>query len=175
MHDPNDANSLASNKVRAILEDSKGNFWIGTAKEGLHTLDRKTGTIKRYPYDPKHPEKLSRPPENVEIGYDNITFVIEDAEENLWIGTENGINRYDPATQKITHYGNDADKSGTFKDNSGWCAYATSNGLIWLGTQEDHLFKIDLYNVNIPHFESESGVNSLCEEASSVLDRKSVV
>ena len=169
MHDPNDMNSLASNKVRSILEDSKGNFWIGTAKDGLHTLDRKTGTIKRYPYDPKHPEKLSRPPENVEIGYDHITFIIEDAEEKLWIGTPaNGINRYDPATQKITHFGNDADKSGTFKDNSGWCAQATSDGLVWLGTQEDHLFKIDLFNVNIPHFESESRVNSFCEEASSV-------
>ena len=61
MHQPEDPNSLVNNKVRAILEDSKGNFWVGTMKDGLHKLDRKTGKFKRYEYDPKHPEKLSRP------------------------------------------------------------------------------------------------------------------
>ncbi len=64
LHDPTNANSLVSNKVRAIFEDSKGNFWVGTDKDGLHTLDRKTGKFTRYSYDPKHPEKLSRPPVN---------------------------------------------------------------------------------------------------------------
>jgi len=156
LHDPANANSLVSNKVRAIFEDSKGNFWIGTDKDGLHTLDRKTGKFTRYSYDPKHPQKLSRPPLSATVGYDHITFILEDAEENLWIGTmANGINRYDPVSQKITHFGKDADKSGTFLDNSGWWAHASSDGLVWLTTQEQHLFKIDLHNFHIPHFKYE--------------------
>ena len=166
LHHPNDTNSLASNKVRAILEDSKGNFWIGTAEDGLHTFNRKTGKIKRYVYDPNHPEKLSRPALDPEIGYDHITFIIEDADDQLWIGTPtSGINRYDPVTESITHYGDDVDQSGMFKDNSGWCAYASGDGLVWLGTQEDHLFKIDLYNLTIPHFETEHAVLTIYEEA----------
>jgi signal transduction histidine kinase/ligand-binding sensor domain-containing protein len=166
LHDPNNANSLTSNKVRAIFEDSRGNFWIGTDKDGLHTLDRKSGKFTRYSYDPKQPEKLSRPPVNVQVGYDHITFILEDAEKKLWIGTAaNGINRYDPVSQKITHFGNDADKSGTFPDNSSWWGYASSDGLVWVATEEENLFKIDLHNIHIPHFQVDDLNRSLLEEA----------
>jgi ligand-binding sensor domain-containing protein len=168
VNDPNDENSLVNNKVRAILEDSKGNFWIGTSNDGLHTLNRKTGKFTRYLYDPKNPEKLSRPP--VRNVWDHITFIAEDADEKLWIGTVGkGINRYDPVTQKITHFGDDANISGTFKDNSGWCAYASDDGLFWLSTQESHLYKIDLYNNTIPHFEVDGAMRSLYNEDPSVL------
>jgi signal transduction histidine kinase/ligand-binding sensor domain-containing protein len=166
LHDPTDANSLVSNKVRAIFEDSKGNFWVGTDKDGLHTLDRKTGKFTRYPYDPKHPEKLSRPPTDAAFFLDHITFILEDAEEKLWIGTlMNGINRYDPVSQKITHFGNDEDKSGAFLDNTTWWAHASSDGLVWLSTQDDHLYKIDLHNIHIPHFKEDGLPRAFLEEA----------
>ncbi|MGB5499530.1 MAG: two-component regulator propeller domain-containing protein, partial [Maribacter sp.] len=166
LHDPNDANSIVSNKVRAIFEDSKGNFWVGTNKDGLHTLDRKTGKFTRYSYDPKHPEKLSRPPVNVSAGYDHITFILEDSDEKIWIGTAaNGINRYDPVSQKITHFGNDADKSGTFLDNSGWWAHASDDGIVWLTTQDENVYKIDLQNIHIPHVKGDGLTRSLMEEA----------
>ena len=170
LHDPNEANSLVSNKVRAIFEDSKGNFWIGTDKDGLHTLDRKSGKFTRYSYDPKQPEKLSRPPVNKVVGYDHITFILEDAEEKLWIGTAaNGINRYDPVSQKIVHFGNDADKSGSFLDNSSWWGYASKDGLVWLATEEENLFKIDLRNIHIPHFEIDGLNRSLLEETPFIM------
>ena len=62
-HDPNDPHSLINNKVRAIFEDSKGNFWIGTMGDGLHTMDRKTGSFsERHLYDPSTPEQTGPPP-----------------------------------------------------------------------------------------------------------------
>src|SRR4030095_2685593 len=63
-HDPSNPASIANNKVRAIFEDNKGNFWVGTAGDGLQTMDRNNGLVTHYYYDPKHPEKLSRPPLN---------------------------------------------------------------------------------------------------------------
>ncbi len=60
--DPKDPNSLINSNVDALFEDIKGNFWVGTKGNGLHTLDRKTGRFTRHLYDPSHPEKLSRPP-----------------------------------------------------------------------------------------------------------------
>ena len=171
LHDPTNVNSLASNKIRAIFEDSKGNFWVGSDKDGLHTLDRKSGKFTRYSYDPKHPEKLSRPPANDTRPFNHITFILEDAEEKLWIGTAaNGINRYDPVSQKITYFGNDADTSGTFLDNSGWCARATSDGLVWLATEDgENLFKIDLQNIHIPHIEVDGLNRSIVEEAPFIM------
>src|SRR5687768_16425650 len=51
LHNNKDKHSLIDNRVRAIFEDSRGNFWVGTAGEGLHTMDRTKGTFERHLYD----------------------------------------------------------------------------------------------------------------------------
>ncbi len=61
MHNPKDPNSLINNHVRAIFEDSRGIFWVGTEGDGLHTMDRMKGIFERHLYDPLHPQKLSGP------------------------------------------------------------------------------------------------------------------
>src|SRR4051794_40300140 len=61
MHNDKDRHSLIDNKIRAIFEDSRGNFWIGTAGDGLHIMNRTKGTFQTYMFDPSHPDKLSRP------------------------------------------------------------------------------------------------------------------
>ncbi len=38
MHNDKDPYSLIDNRVRAIFEDSRSNFWVGTAGDGLHTM-----------------------------------------------------------------------------------------------------------------------------------------
>ena len=45
LHDPNNPHSLINNKIQAICEDSRGIFWIGTAGDGLHTMNRTTGSL----------------------------------------------------------------------------------------------------------------------------------
>jgi len=168
LHDPADPHSLTGDKVRAIFEDSKGNFWIGTNGDGLHSMDRKTGKFTRHTYDPTKPEQLSGPPVN--SVFSHITFISEDADENLWIGSESGgINRYDLATKKTTHFGNDTDNSGQFIDNSGWCMLASPDGLVWLSTQnEANLYKIDLHNINIPQIIENRAITAFFQESDSI-------
>ena len=134
MHDPKDPHSLVANKVRAIFEDSYGNFWVGTNEDGLHTLDRKTGQFTRYTYNPSKPNQLSRT--SVQGLWDHITFITEDAAKTIWIGTlQNGITRYDPASKQITHYGSNDDKKGQLKDQTSWWANATPDGFVWISTK----------------------------------------
>ena len=171
LHDPANSNTLINNKVRSIFEDSRGNFWIGTMGDGLHTMDRKTGLFKRYGYNPANPSALSRLA--LKRGDDHITFITEDANKNLWLGTfANGLIMYDPLTKKLTHFGNNADKSGEFKDNSGWLAYPSSDGFLWVSTQENNLYRIDLYTNSIPYFKTDSnfvGVHAFYKESANVL------
>ena len=151
VHDPNDPQSLIANKVRAIFEDSFGNFWVGTEGDGLHTMDRKTGKFTRYTYDPSKPNRLSRT--RLKGIWDHITFITEDADKKIWVGTlQNGIICYDPVSKQVTHYGSDDDKRGLLRDPTSWWANATPDGLIWISTQNANLFKVDIYNTNIPFF-----------------------
>ncbi len=144
LHKPNDPTSLTNNYVRAILEDSKGNFWVGTAGDGLHTMDRETGEFTRLTYDPQNPNKLSRPP--VVSSSDRITFIKEDSEGKIWIGTDqNGINVYDPDKKTIKHYGDEV-------DNGVWWMYISSDNQIWITTNQNRLLKVKSDYTPVPAY-----------------------
>jgi ligand-binding sensor domain-containing protein len=154
MHDDKDVHSLIDNRVRAIFEDSRGTFWIGTAGDGLHTMNRTNGTFERHLYDPLHPDKLSRPPiKDTRPGIaDHITFITEDNKGKIWIGAfQGGLNIYDPATQKVSYYGADAKSTKKMADNFFWTAYKTKDNIMWVSTWENNLYKVKPFENTIPH------------------------
>lgn len=172
LHNPANPTSLVSNKVRAIFEDSKGNFWVGTGGDGLHIMDRTKGTFKRYPYDPSQPEKLSRPPVNKEnLSFAHITFITEDASGGIWIGTaDEGMNYYNPQTGKIKTYASNTRTPGELTGSSAWAAYTSRDGVLWISNIRGDLFNIDPFQKKIPHFNSNSGpVGSFYQESNGVL------
>jgi ligand-binding sensor domain-containing protein len=137
LHDSKDPHSLIDNRVRSIFEDSHGNFWVGTAGDGLHTMDRTKGTFERHLYSPLQPGKLSRPPVKKTYSYvdDYITFINEDNKGRIWIGTlQGGINVYDPSTQKVSYYGADKNSKEKIGTNDFWAAYKTRDNVIWISS-----------------------------------------
>lgn len=172
VYNPKNSRSLINNKVQAICEDSRGTFWIGTAGDGLHTMNRQTGAFERHLHDPGHSEKLSRPP--VRNGEppgspDYITFITEDAEGNIWIGTlKNGINVYNPKTGKTVHYGS-KDAADGFTDNSGWSSCNSKDGILWIGTWQAGLYRVDPYRRQIPHVTVGASVWSISEDRANNL------
>jgi signal transduction histidine kinase/ligand-binding sensor domain-containing protein len=156
LHDEKNSRSLIDDRVRAIFEDSNGNFWVGTAGDGLHTMDRAKGTFERHTYDPLHPEKLSRPALKNYISWadDNITFITEDAHKTIWIGSfENGMNRYDPTTKQVTHYSAKKNGGGSLSDSTTWSSYTSRDGVIWVGSLGGELYRFDPSHQNIPSIE----------------------
>ena len=154
LHDEKNPNSLVDDRVRAILEDSYGNFWVGTAGDGLHTMDRITGKFERHAFDPVHPEKLSRPSLKNFFSWedDHITFIIEDSKREIWIGTfGNGMIRYNSASKKMAYYGVQKDSVGNFSDSTTWCAFTSRDGVIWMSTWNGALYRFDPAHQNILH------------------------
>ncbi len=140
-HNPDDDRSLINNKVRSIFEDSQGTFWIGTGGSGLHTMDRKSGAFTRHVYDPDNPEKLSRPP----LGNQNdrITFIREDPEGYIWIGTDaNGINRYNPKTKRVDHITN-------YFRYGAWWMHVAHDDQVWITTNRAQLIRINLHKLSV--------------------------
>src|SRR6202000_2644332 len=135
MHQTNDAHSLIDNRVLTIFEDSQGTFWVGTAGDGLHTMNREKGIFERHLYDPSNREKLSRPPLKEAangVVSDYITFINEDIYGKIWIGTlAGGINVYDPATKKTTWYGNGINSKEKIQRNEFWSICKTYDGILW--------------------------------------------
>ncbi|WP_202552444.1 sensor histidine kinase [Ginsengibacter hankyongi] len=170
-HDPNNPKTLINDKVRAILEDSHGTFWVGTQGDGLHIMDRKTGTFERLTYDPKHPEKLSRPPVKKGDSSDHITFIKEDISGNIWIGTyDEGIERYDPLTKKITHFIADTTSVSGFPDSTTWTAFTSRDGTLWIATETSNLlYRVDPFRKSITHIPTGETANSFVEDKNGYL------
>jgi signal transduction histidine kinase/ligand-binding sensor domain-containing protein len=167
LHDEKDPHTLIDNRVRSIFEDSRGNFWIGTAEDGLHTMDRAKGTFERHTYDSLHPDKLSRPPIKniISYGFDHITFITEDKNGKIWIGTfEGGLNVYDPVTQKAAHYDADKNSGGKLVDNSFWTAYKTRDDILWISAFSNNLYKTNPYQNILPHIRIGKWVICLVED-----------
>ena len=158
MHNAGDTNSLSNNKVKAIFEDSRGFFWVGTKGDGLHIMNRKKGTFERLTYDPAHPEKLSRPPVKKENDFDHITFITEDIAGKIWIGTySEGLVRYDPVTKEINHFRADQTSPHGFTDSTSWCAFTSRDGTVWIATEKNNLFRVDPLQTNF----SAVGLNDM--------------
>ncbi len=91
-HDPKNPASLASDDVRAILQDQAGNLWLGTA-QGLDLLDRASGQFHHYSHDPNDTETL---PDS------DILSLYEDQSGLVWIGTRaGGVSRWNPHSWEL--------------------------------------------------------------------------
>jgi len=95
-HDPEDPRSLSSDHAWAIYEDRQGSFWIGTQGGGLnhwakHDRLAGRGVFRRYNRDDGLPSEV-------------IYGTLEDASGNLWMSTNRGLARLDPAGGTIKNY-----------------------------------------------------------------------
>ncbi|MET0014904.1 MAG: two-component regulator propeller domain-containing protein [Sedimenticola sp.] len=100
-HEPGNNNSLPSNNIRAVYEDSEGDIWIGTLEHGLARLDKKSGRITRYQH---------RSGDSSSLPFDTISSITEDQSGDLWVAaTRNGLIRYSRNERTFTHFSNTSD------------------------------------------------------------------
>ncbi|MEJ2594982.1 MAG: two-component regulator propeller domain-containing protein [bacterium] len=83
--------------------------------------------MKVFQYDPSDSATLS------DNRITNANCIVEDEEGKLWVGTFNGLNRYDPVTGKFTRFKHNPDKEGTISNSTVTCLYKDRSGTIWVG------------------------------------------
>lgn len=119
---------LPSNSVRSIVEDSSGYLWIGTANAGFARMNLYKDSFKIEPIEIE--EQPSR----------NIYLMVIDDNENLWVGTQLGIDEIKLNEERLpvelSHYGRlegfegiETCQNAVWKDTEGNLWFGTINGL----------------------------------------------
>ena len=103
----NDTTSISGSLTTFIYEDIDRNIWIGTWANGLNRFDRKTETFKRFIHDPKDSTSISS---NSFVGW---KLMLEDHSGNVWVGTDDGLNLYDKATNTFKRVPIGSELNGT--------------------------------------------------------------
>jgi ligand-binding sensor domain-containing protein/signal transduction histidine kinase len=116
-------NSLASDRVNSLFEDSNKNLWFAT-EGGLCKFDREKKQFIRYTTQNGLPTNF-------------ILSLLEDSKKNLWISTSRGLVCFDPNTSQSTIYtkangllNDQFNFSSAYKDAQGRMYFGSVKGLI---------------------------------------------
>ncbi|MCL6261708.1 histidine kinase [Aquiflexum sp. TKW24L] len=130
--------------------------WIGTESEGLVALHTPSGQTQQWLSDLGKPESI---PSN------RVHAVIPVADDNLWLGTGNGLSFFNKKTGKFTTY---RTQEGLV-DNKIYCMAFDRKGHLWIGTGNG-LSRFDTLNKSFTNFTKADGlVNSEYNRNSAML------
>jgi ligand-binding sensor domain-containing protein/signal transduction histidine kinase len=88
-------NGIAADILSIIDDPSAEALWIGTGGQGLYRLDTTNNRLQAFRHDSNNPASLS----------DNrVIRLFYDSRGQLWVGTYDGLNRFDPNTGAFITY-----------------------------------------------------------------------
>jgi len=110
--------------VSTIAEDQNHHLWVGTVHGGINEFFPDENRFVRFPAN-----QGNRGPVN-----NSIRVIVPDGKGNLWIGTQGGLDRLDPARQVFTAYSHEPEDQYSLSHNSIYAIYPDRTGIIWVGT-----------------------------------------
>ncbi|WP_372755231.1 two-component regulator propeller domain-containing protein [Labilibaculum sp.] len=122
---------LSHNSVRSILQDKKGFLWFATFG-GVNRFDGVDFTA--YTSDLYNPDYLQD---------DDITQLVLDEEDNMWIGTSNGLTRFNIPTAKFKTFNPDSTLKNQVCGNKIRALFIDRNKRVWVGTKHNGLCYYD--------------------------------
>lgn len=150
-----DNNSISDNLVNAVIEDSKGFFWIATYN-GLNRFDPKTKRIEHFFY---HKDEANP------INYLNISSIVETTKKDLIVGVEDyGLYKLNRKKDLFEPFKLFDDESKQITGALYLSLYEDRSGVLWFGTKSEGVRKIDLYEKKFINFNhKKENPNSLID------------
>lgn len=117
-HNASDKNSLSSDRVNSIFQDSKKNLWFAT-EGGLSRFNRQAQNFKNYTTKNGFPSNF-------------ILSILEDENNRLWISTSRGLVCFNPENESLIVY---TVANGTLNDQFNFnSAYKNAKGRMYFGS-----------------------------------------
>ena len=133
--------------IRAVYEDSKGNYYIGCFLEG--------GLIKINPNTKEYKIYKNIENDDSSISNNSIRYINEDLYGNILVGTSHGINILNLSTDKFNHY---TEKDGLI-NNTIYGILVDKNNGIWMSTNAG-ISKLSTEDATFKNFTITDGLQS---------------
>ncbi len=172
-NDPADPRSLSDSYVWPILEDRDGILWVGTYQGGLNRFDPVSETFTRIRHDESgmiwvgtgdlgvdrfHPglsnfeHILHDPNDPGSLSSNNILSMYVDRRGTLWVGTRDGLNRWDRKRGRFRVYRHDPGNPASIADDQVQVMLEDRSGNFWVGTPGKGLDRFDRSAGTFTHY-----------------------
>ncbi len=120
-------------KIHSILQDKKGNLWLGLFQKGIVFIPKTENTFEYYGNRSIHYNP---------IGKGCVMSVYQDDNNHLWVGADNeGLFELDEEGKRIRHYTSDARINSV--PNTVMCIYRDSEQQLWIGSYMQGIGRLD--------------------------------
>ncbi|RLD57247.1 MAG: hypothetical protein DRJ05_10000, partial [Bacteroidetes bacterium] len=141
-------NSISSNYINDIVQDSEGMVWIATGN-GLNCLDPASGKFTVHFSNPENNNSISN----------NITIcLLEDKNGDMWVGTDNGLNKFIKSENRFVRYFSDPGNDNSLSNNTIFVIFEDKNGVIWIGTSGGGLNRLNPQTDSFKSFTVKDGL-----------------
>ncbi|MBN2519446.1 MAG: response regulator, partial [Bacteroidales bacterium] len=151
--------------ISALCMDSQSLLWVGTIGDGINVYNTNNQTVHNYPYNIDDPDGISS---------HRINCITVDKDNNIWIGTQNGLNLFSDKINRFKHFYHEQGNPESLSNNHIICLIIDREGNLWIGTKDgsinklikkDNSFLFKRYNINTEEGSlSNNSILSLCTD-----------
>lgn len=151
LHEPNNPHSLPDDHIYDVKRDANGTLWVATYFAGLCRFDETKKSFIPLTHQAAQASSLSS---------SNITSLLLDKKQQLWVGTLGGLNRKRPGRDAFVRYTHRPADSLSLSNNHVICLFDDSKHRLWIGTRDGGLNLLLPDQRSFRHFTTRQGLLS---------------
>ncbi|MFZ5946654.1 MAG: ligand-binding sensor domain-containing protein [Stygiobacter sp.] len=169
---PKEKHQLVTTSIRQVLTDHTGKIWIGSYNyQGLFVLSQNKS------YGTSFVQLLNQDDDPYSLICQRIRWIYEDKQKNIWIGTEDGLNKL-PKTKDFEQFKYMPTRKNSLGGRVVSSIFEGRNNKLWVGFGGNGFDKINLLTNQITHFKkveftqntlSANDVISLIEDSNGII------
>jgi ligand-binding sensor domain-containing protein/signal transduction histidine kinase/DNA-binding response OmpR family regulator len=141
-------------RTNSVIIDHNGWLWTGTDRGvDVFKIEDEYGNLNKISLSDNRNQGIME-------GY-NITSIFEDTNYNIWIGTTDGVFRYNRKTHDIRRYGFIPSRPASLSNNNVNCIFQDHKGNVWIGTTVGLNRMTDSAGLFVRYYHINSNPNSL--------------
>lgn len=146
--------SYSGGAVSTIYEDEDV-LWVGTFNNGLHKVENISSDDANNTIFTAYKPELE---DSNSISHTWINSIVRDGKNNLWIGTDLGLDRMDETNGTFKHYALNLTQGSTESTISVSCIYPEEEDVLWLGSYGGGINKYNIEEEINTHYTMKDGL-----------------